>query len=282
MYYRTSGVARAKFHHRCSSRVSKRASRRSTREGTQGVWSFRNSQTIWRFWGAKARLHSYNGASARAIDPLAERSCVNSPRAVTNTDFWSCQSKKRGPKSLHLQQILLAFDGRACGKDWHCSLKLSQKTDDGTFSEFCGEEPCWRLANPQMFKDTHPHLFNIAGSKDSLGDNTLRVLSRAKAPRLVACAYQHEGDVPFSIIFQLRPSENRKNTANPAFFELNCKLPKLRTWVRFPSPAPENKALRPTASFSIFSKSPQTPAFFREMSCRAFPVESRRRCKQAS
>src|ERR1700694_5314283 len=36
----------------------------------------------------------------------------------------------------------------------------------------------------RMFKDTHPHLFNIAGSKDSCGDNTLRVLSRAKAPRL--------------------------------------------------------------------------------------------------
>ncbi len=35
-----------------------------------------------------------------------------------------------------------------------------------------------------MFKDTHPHLFNIAGSKDSSGDNTLRVLSGAKAPRL--------------------------------------------------------------------------------------------------
>src|SRR5437899_7403227 len=47
------------------------------------------------------------------------------------------------------------------------------------------------------------------------------------------------GRFPFSIIFQLGRSENRKNAANPAFFELNCKLPKLRTWVRFPSPAPE-------------------------------------------
>src|SRR5258708_5261677 len=35
-----------------------------------------------------------------------------------------------------------------------------------------------------MFKDTHAHLFNIAGSKDSCGDNSLRVWSRAKAPRL--------------------------------------------------------------------------------------------------
>src|SRR5882762_11592664 len=42
--------------------------------------------------------------------------------------------------------------GRPYGKDWHCSLKGIQKTDDGTFSEFCGEEPCWCLGNPQMFK----------------------------------------------------------------------------------------------------------------------------------
>ena len=74
--------------------------------------------------------------------------------------------------------------GRPHGKDWHSSLKGCQKTDYGTFSEFCGEEPCWRLGNPEMFKDTHPHLFNIAGSKNSCGDNTLRALSRAKAPRL--------------------------------------------------------------------------------------------------
>src|SRR6266850_2452630 len=78
--------------------------------------------------------------------------------------------------------------GRPYGKDWLCSLKGIQKTDDGTFSEFGGEEPCWRLGNPQMFKDTHPHLFNIAGSKDSCGDNTFRVSSRAKAPRLYGAA----------------------------------------------------------------------------------------------
>ncbi len=74
--------------------------------------------------------------------------------------------------------------GRSNRKDRHNSFERSQKTDDSTFSEFCGEEPCWRLGNPQMFEDTHPHLFNIAGTKDSCGDNTLRVLSRAKAPRL--------------------------------------------------------------------------------------------------
>ena len=74
--------------------------------------------------------------------------------------------------------------GRPYGKDWHCLLKGSQKTDDSAFSKFWGEEPCWCLGNPQMFKDTHPHLFNIAGSKDSCGDNTLCVLARAKAPRL--------------------------------------------------------------------------------------------------
>ena len=74
--------------------------------------------------------------------------------------------------------------GRSNRKDWHNSFERRQKTDDGTFSEFCREEPCWRLSNPQMFEDTHPHLFNIAGSKDSRGNDTPRVLSGAKAPRL--------------------------------------------------------------------------------------------------
>jgi len=74
--------------------------------------------------------------------------------------------------------------GRPYGKDWHCSLKGSQKTDDGTFSEFCVEEPCRGLGNPQMFNDAHAHLFDITGSKDSRGDNTLGVPPRAKAPRL--------------------------------------------------------------------------------------------------
>jgi hypothetical protein len=47
-----------------------------------------------------------------------------------------------------------AATGRPHGKDWHCSVKRSEKTQNSTFSEFCGEEPCWRLRNPQMFKDT--------------------------------------------------------------------------------------------------------------------------------
>ena len=75
----------------------------------------------------------------------------------------------------------------ACGsnrEDWHDSFVRSQKTYNSTLSEFRGKEPGWRLGNPQMLQDTHPKLFNIAGTKDSGGDNTLRVLSRAKAPRL--------------------------------------------------------------------------------------------------
>src|SRR5271170_1975069 len=74
--------------------------------------------------------------------------------------------------------------GRPDRENWHCSLKGGQKTDDGTFSEFCCEKPCRRLNNPQMFKNTDPHLFNIAGSEDSCGDDTLRALSGAKTPRL--------------------------------------------------------------------------------------------------
>ncbi len=45
-----------------------------------------------------------------------------------------------------------------------------------------------------MFKDTHPHLFNIAGPKDSRGDNTLRVMSRAKAPRLYGAPLDKNDD----------------------------------------------------------------------------------------
>jgi hypothetical protein len=45
---------------------------------------------------------------------------------------------------------------------------------------------------------------------------------------------------PFSIMSQLRPPEIVKNADNfSAFLEFYCKIPKLRTWVRFPSPAPE-------------------------------------------
>ena len=74
--------------------------------------------------------------------------------------------------------------GRSNRKDRNNSFERSEKTDDGTFPEFCREEPCRRLGDSQMFEDTHPHLFDIAGTKDSCRDNPLRVLSRAKAPRL--------------------------------------------------------------------------------------------------
>ena len=74
--------------------------------------------------------------------------------------------------------------GRSNRKDRHNSFERSEKTDDGTFPEFCREEPCRRLGDSQMFEDPHPHLFDIAGTKDSCRDNPLRVLSRAKAPRL--------------------------------------------------------------------------------------------------
>jgi hypothetical protein len=35
-----------------------------------------------------------------------------------------------------------------------------------------------------VFEDTHPHLFDIAGTEDPCGGNTLHVWSGAKAPRL--------------------------------------------------------------------------------------------------
>jgi hypothetical protein len=74
--------------------------------------------------------------------------------------------------------------GRPNRKDWRRSFKGSQKAYDSTFPEFRGEEPCRRLGNSQMFENAHPHLLDIAGTKDSSGYNALRVLSEAKAPRL--------------------------------------------------------------------------------------------------
>ena len=51
-------------------------------------------------------------------------------------------------------------------KDWHCSLEGGQEADDGTFSEFRGEKPRWRLGNPQVFQDTHPHLFSVVSGTE--------------------------------------------------------------------------------------------------------------------
>ena len=74
--------------------------------------------------------------------------------------------------------------GRSERKYRHSSFEGSQKTYNSTFSEFCSEEPCRRLGNPQMFKDTHPHLFNIAGAKDSGRDNSL---ASGPAPNVHGC-----------------------------------------------------------------------------------------------
>ena len=73
---------------------------------------------------------------------------------------------------------------RPHGKDWHSSLQRSKKTYNRTFSELCSEEPCRCLGNSYVFKNTHPHLFDVAGSKDACGDNMLRVSARAKGLRL--------------------------------------------------------------------------------------------------
>src|ERR1700685_1256155 len=67
--------------------------------------------------------------------------------------------------------------GRPHGKDWHRPLKWGQKSDDGSFPEFRSEEPRWRLGDPEMLKNTHPHLFNVAGSREPCRDNMLRVRS---------------------------------------------------------------------------------------------------------
>src|SRR5271155_4568967 len=74
--------------------------------------------------------------------------------------------------------------GGTHGEDWYGSLKRSEQAENGTFSEFCREEPRRRVGNPEMFEDTHPHLFDIAGPKGSRRDNALGALPGAEDPRL--------------------------------------------------------------------------------------------------
>ena len=83
--------------------------------------------------------------------------------------------------------------GRSHGKDRHCSLKRSEKTYNSSLSEFRGEQPCRRLGDPEMFKHTLPHLFEIAGPKNSAGDNALGVRPGSKAPRLHRTSF-YQGD----------------------------------------------------------------------------------------
>src|SRR5580704_17599945 len=73
---------------------------------------------------------------------------------------------------------------RPNGHDRHGSLKRRQQTKNSAFPQFRGEQPCRPLCNPKMFKDTHPHLFDIAGPKDSRWDHALCALSRPDTPWL--------------------------------------------------------------------------------------------------
>jgi hypothetical protein len=76
--------------------------------------------------------------------------------------------------------------GRPHCEDWHRSLKGSQKTDDGILNR-CG----WASLNISGWPRRQHWLFAAElreGSKDPCGNDTLRVLSRAKAPRLYRAA----------------------------------------------------------------------------------------------
>jgi hypothetical protein len=63
--------------------------------------------------------------------------------------------------------------GRPERKDRHGSFERRQKTYSGALSQFGGEEPGWRLGYAKMLQHTHPHLFDIARSKDSCWNDTL-------------------------------------------------------------------------------------------------------------
>jgi len=70
-------------------------------------------------------------------------------------------------------------------QEWAQFVRRSQKNVSQYLPELCGAKShAGACAIPNMFKDSHPQLFNIAGSKEPCRDNTLRAFSRAKAPRL--------------------------------------------------------------------------------------------------
>src|SRR5260221_5298735 len=112
--------------------------------------------------------------------PIATASSAIGRRA-RGTDPWvELGTEREGPLQVLDESANLGGQpaaGGPYGKDGHCSLEGRQESDDGAFPEFCGEEPCWRLGNAQVLEHTHPHLFDIAGSEDSGGDDTLRLLS---------------------------------------------------------------------------------------------------------
>jgi hypothetical protein len=91
--------------------------------------------------------------------------------------------------------------GRPERMDRHSSFEGCQKTYSGAFSQFGGEQPGWGLGYPEMFQDTHPHLFYIAGSEDAGGDDTLGT----KYPRLHRPSLdKHHGPVTIEIVWRLR------------------------------------------------------------------------------
>ena len=96
-------------------------------------------------------------------------------------------------------------DAAACRPDsenWDRALKRGKKTKYSTFSELCSEEPCGCLGDPKMLQDTHPHLFDIAGSKDAGRDNAFGVLSRTEAPRLHRAPFGEDDPSMIAEIFR--------------------------------------------------------------------------------
>src|SRR5271156_888086 len=88
------------------------------------------------------------------------------------------------------------------GQDWGWALQGREKKNESTISELCSEEPRGCLGDPKMLQDTHPHLFDIAGSKDAGWHNAFGVLSRAEAPGLHRAAFGEDDPSMISEIFR--------------------------------------------------------------------------------
>jgi hypothetical protein len=92
-----------------------------------------------------------------------QKSCSKSRRKVTNLEDRTSATVlaeswiELGTERESLLEVLnenanfggQPATGRPYGKDRYCSVKGSQKTNDRTFSEFCGKKPCRPKAKEQ-------------------------------------------------------------------------------------------------------------------------------------
>jgi hypothetical protein len=93
---------------------------------------------------------------------FAANSLIPSPRRPSARSWIELRAKRKRlfqvfDEDANLRRHPAA--GGSHGKDRHSSFKGTQKTQNRTLSEFCGEQPCRRLSNPQIFEHAAASVF---------------------------------------------------------------------------------------------------------------------------